>query len=120
MTKMENGLCGGGVELTDSGVTIHWYYPWGSKHIPYGAIKSFKVVEIGTLTGQWRLWGTSNHHHWANLDVRRPKKHRGIVLDIGAMVEPFITPDDADALAAELERRCGIDPDATHQKRPSI
>jgi hypothetical protein len=118
--KMENGRCGGGVEQTDSGLTIHWYYPWGSKHIPYATIKSFKVVEISALTGKWRLWGTTNPHYWANLDVRRPSKALGIILDTGARVDPFITPDDAEAFAAELKRRCGIDPDVTPQKRPLI
>jgi hypothetical protein len=87
-----------------------YYFPWGSKHIPYGSIRSLRRVGIGTLTGKGRIWGTANPHYWANLDPGRPGKDVGFILDLGGFVRPFITPDDPDAFEATVRARSTLAP----------
>lgn len=43
-----------------------------------------------------------------NFDWHRPKKHVGLVLDLGKPVEPVITPDDPQRVVAVL-REHGVD-----------
>ncbi|MDQ2726671.1 MAG: PH domain-containing protein [Actinomycetota bacterium] len=91
------------IECTGEGVTITGYYfPWGAKHVPYDRIRSVERVALGTFTGRARIWGTANPRYWANLDPRRPGKKIGLILDNGARVRPFITPDDPDAAEAVI------------------
>jgi hypothetical protein len=40
--------------------------------------------------------------HWFNLDWHRPKKHVGLVLDLGKRTKPVITPDDPQRVVAVL------------------
>ncbi|MGA2454993.1 MAG: hypothetical protein ABSG93_15885 [Solirubrobacteraceae bacterium] len=85
------------------GLRISGYYvPWGSKRIPYEAIRSIRRVNTGMLTGRARLWGTANPRYWANLDLQRPRKKVGFILDTGHRVRPFLTPDDPNAFEAAL------------------
>ncbi|MBF9067132.1 PH domain-containing protein [Streptacidiphilus fuscans] len=91
----------------DQGVTIRRYYPWGSKQIPYAAIKGVQTL---SLTGpnairRWRIWGSGDFIHWWNLDPRRPSKDTALVLDAGGRVRPTITPDDPAAVARILAER---------------
>jgi len=71
-----------------------YYFPWGTKRIPYGSIRSLRRVEIGAPRGRARIWGTSNPGYWASLDPHRRRKTVGLILDLGRRVRPFITPDD--------------------------
>ncbi len=91
------------IECTPEGVQIRGYYfPWGTKHIPYGSIRSMRRVELGTLRGRGRIWGTGNPRYWAGLDPQRPSKHAGLILNLGRFVAPFITPEDPDAVEAVI------------------
>ena len=83
-----------------------YYFPWGTKRIPYASIRSVKRVEIGAFSGKGRIWGTANPRYWASLDPARPKKSVGLILDLGRYVRPFITPDDPDAVEALLREYC--------------
>ena len=85
-----------------------YYFPWGTKHIAYKKIRSARRVEIGTLNGKARIWGTSNPRYWASLDPQRPRKSVALLLDVGRYVRPFITPDDPDAVAALISECAGI------------
>jgi hypothetical protein len=49
------------------------------------------------VRGNWRIWGSGDFKHWANLDPGRPKKSVGFFVDVGRRVIPFLTPDDPDA-----------------------
>jgi hypothetical protein len=86
----------GQIECSESGIVLRWYYPWGSKHIPYGSIRSFERFELTRLTGKLRIWGSGNFTVWANLDTNRPKKDVGFHLDLGRRVTALVTPDDPD------------------------
>jgi hypothetical protein len=97
----------GGICCDDLGLTIHRYYPWGAKQIPYTAIQG-----VGTLplTGAnsvrlWRIWGSGDFVHWWNLDPRRPGKDTALVIDVGRWIRPTITPDDPTAVTRILTER---------------
>jgi hypothetical protein len=79
-----------------------YYFPWGTKRIAYSAIRSLTRADIGLFTGRGRIWGTANPRYWASLDPGRPRKTVGFVLDVGAAVRPFLTPDDPAAFEGEL------------------
>jgi hypothetical protein len=99
------------IECTEDEVVIHWYYfPWGTKRVPYSAVKSFSEVPLSAFRGKGRIWGTGNFRYWASLDPRRPKKSAGLILDLGKSISPFITPDDADAVAEIISSRTGQPP----------
>jgi len=80
-----------------------YYFPIGSKSIPYHRIRGVREAEMGALTGQWRIWGTSNPRYWWHLDPHRPHKHKALFLDLGRAVQPAITPDDPDKVKAIID-----------------
>jgi len=85
-----------------------YYFPWGTKHVPYARIRDVRRVEMGTWTGKGRIWGTANPRYWAHLDPSRPRKQGALVLDVGGFVHPFVTPDDPDRVAEIVaEHRAG-------------
>jgi hypothetical protein len=91
------------IECTADAIHIRGYYfPWGTKRIPYGSIGSVRRVTTGTLTGRGRIWGTASPRYWASLDPRRPTKRTALVLSTGSWVRPFITPDDPDTVEAVI------------------
>lgn len=100
------------VRCVASGVCIRGYYfPWGTKRIAYSSIKGVRSVDIATLTGRARIWGTANPGYWANLDPQRPKKKVALILDLGKRVKPFITPDNPDVAEEVIRERCRLGPD---------
>ncbi len=99
------------VRCTAAGIEVRGYYfPWGTKHIPYAAVRSLVRVDLTAARGRARIWGTANPGYWANLDPGRPRKATGFVLDLGHRVKPFLTPDDPDAFEAAVRERAGLDP----------
>lgn len=89
----------GRIACDDNGITIRWYYLWGSKRIPYRAIRSAKTYTLTPMRGKRRLWGSADFKHWYNLDGSRPGKETGIELDLGGNFVPCITPDDVEAVS---------------------
>ena len=101
----------GSIECDSTSIRIRGYYfPWGAKVIPYSAVKGIQRVDLGTLRGKLRIWGTANMKYWANLDTKRPSKRVGLILDLGKAVKPFITPDDADAVETLVRERASLGP----------
>lgn len=93
----------GRITCDEDGVVIHWYYPWGSKRIPYRSIRANSIIDLAPVRGKWRLWGSGDLVHWYNLDGNRPKKASGIELDLGGRVRPCATLDDVEAVVAVLQ-----------------
>ena len=93
----------GRIACDGDGLTIRWYYPWGSRRIPFQSIKAFRAFPLKFATGRWRLWGSGDFTHWWNLDGKRPQKETGIELNTGGRVLACITPDDPDAVTHILE-----------------
>jgi len=89
---------------------IHsYYFPFGTKSVPYTQIQGLQRIAItGLLSGRWRIWGTGNPRYWANLDLKRPKKTIGFVIDVGGTVNPIVTPDVPDAFESVLRRRANL------------
>lgn len=109
------------IECTPRAVRIRGYYfPWGTKNIPYEAIRSVRRVEMGALTGRGRIWGTADPRYWASLDPGRPRKKAGLVLDVGGFVRPFLTPDDPDAVEAAIRRRANLLSDSGKEDRGPV
>jgi hypothetical protein len=101
----------GWIACTEKGLRIRGYYfPWGTKHVPYDRIRSVQRVAMSQFRGQWRLWGTANPRYWASLDVHRGSKNEALVLDVGRFVHPFITPDDLDAVEACIREHAQLGP----------
>ncbi len=106
------------IECSDDGIEIRGYYfPWGTKHIDYGSIRSLRRVELSALRGRARIWGSANPHYWASLDPQRPNKSVGLILDLGRHVRPFITPDDPDAVEALIREHSSLDTSAKDSGR---
>jgi hypothetical protein len=92
----------GKVICTDQELVIRdYYFPAGSKRLPYSAIREVRRIRL-SFFGQWRIYGSSDFIHWSNFDIRRPRKNSGLVIYASAQIRPLITPDDTDRVAAVL------------------
>ena len=98
------------ISCGDSGLTIRWYYPWGSKHISYSSIRSVERVATSAFAGRARIWGTVNPRYWASLDPKRPTKSSAMILDLGKSVRPYLTPDNPDAFEIAVRSRLQVPP----------
>lgn len=99
------------IECTPDEVRIRaYYFPWGTKRIPYDRLKGMRRVATSLARGQGRIWGTSNPKYWASLDPKRPTKNVAFVLDLGRMVHPFLTPDDPGAFDAVVRSHVDLPP----------
>ena len=106
------------IRCTSSGIEVRGYYvPWGTKRIPYDAVRGVERVAMSATRGRARVWGTANLGYWANLDPGRPRKTVALVLDLGGRVKPFLTPDDPDAFEAAVRERAGLGPAAADGAR---
>lgn len=97
------------IRCTPEGIEIRGYYfPWGTRHIAYGSIRSLRRVNLGTFRGSGRIWGTANPRYWASLDPQRPSKQVGLILDLGRFVAPYVTPEDPDAVETVIRRHSHV------------
>ena len=109
---MDNSYRDRWIECTPEDIRIRGYYfPWGTKRIPYGSIRSVRRVALSTFRGRLRIWGTADPRYWASLDPQRSKKSVGFIVDLGRHVRPLITPDDADAFEVVVRTLAGLGPD---------
>lgn len=109
------------IDCTDNELKIHGYYfPWGTKRIPYGKIRGVRRVQMTATRGKGRIWGTANPRYWASLDPKRASKDVALVLDLGRMVQPFITPDDPEAVEAAIRRHTSVPPSSTTSTGPVV
>ncbi len=95
----------GRIACDEYGITIRWYYLWGTKCIPYQSIRGVSRRPLTRVRGGLRLWGSGDFVHWYNLDATRPKKSVAIELDVGGRVRPTITPDDPDTVLQIITER---------------
>ena len=99
------------ISCTDTGVSVRaYYFPWGTKHIAYPSIRSVEEVALSAARGRVRIWGTANPGYWASLDPHRPRKTTALVLDVGARIKPFLTPDDPGTVEAIIRERSVLGP----------
>lgn len=89
----------------DDAITIHYYYfPLGSKRIPYQKIRHLETQKMDLLSGGGRIWG-GFINYWLNLDPKRPWKNKLIIIDEGEITKPVITPDDCDRVWQILQEK---------------
>lgn len=97
--------------LDGDGITIRsYYFPRGTKHVPYSQIKRYADRSMDKKTGQLRMWGSGDLHHWFYLDRSRRSKTQCIVLDLGQRTRPVLTPDRPDELVAVLQEQTKMSP----------
>lgn len=88
-----------------------YYFPYGTKHVPWSRVRGVaRFAMTGLWSGRWRIWGTGNPRYWANLDLRRPRKRVGFVIDVGRAVSPVVTPDDPDLFESVLRELAHLGP----------
>ncbi len=91
------------IHLDENELVIRaYYFPWGTKRIPYEKIRHVTRVSLGLINGRARIWGSANPGVWTSLDPRRPTKRSGFLIDYGRSITPLITPDDPEAAEAAL------------------
>jgi hypothetical protein len=101
----------GRIICDEEGITIRNYgFPVGTKRIPYASIKGVTRRPLSRME-RWRVWGSNDFRHWFNLDVSRPRKSTGFVLDTGKWTRAVITPDDVDAVGRVLDEHVGTGAD---------
>ena len=89
--------------------------PWVLRALGHQA-DSLRLDSLGASgrdrghAGRARIWGTANPRYWANLDPQRPTKKAGLILDLGRLVRPFITPDDPGDVEAIIRARAKLGP----------
>jgi hypothetical protein len=109
------------IRCTPEAIEVRGYYfPWGTKHIPYQSVRSIERVNLGALTGRARIWGTANPGRWASFDPRRATKRVGFDVELGGRVKPLITPDDPDAFEAAVREHADAGVFAAGGRRSSI
>jgi hypothetical protein len=116
---MTNAYDDGTIVCGPDELEIHsYYFPFGTKRVPYTSIRGVQRIQIeGPMSGKWRIWGTGNPRYWANLDIRRPKKKAGFVVDLGRKVSPIVTPDDPDDFESVLRGRANLESDDAGQRK---
>jgi hypothetical protein len=84
-------------------VIRHYYFPVGSKRIPYSKIQQVRRVPLKSMGPQVKIHGSADLSHWFNFDPHRSCKDVALIIALsGSRIRPVITPDDADSVAAEL------------------
>ncbi|MFN8671638.1 MAG: hypothetical protein U0457_06075 [Candidatus Sericytochromatia bacterium] len=72
-----------------------YYFPIGtSKIIPYNDIKGYEEIKMNFFNGGGRVWGMNTSPYWFNCDGNRFYKNKRINIDLGAKINPTITPDN--------------------------
>ena len=93
------------ITCDEQGLTIRWYYfPLGDKFVSYDSIQHFETVELG-FEGKWRIWGMGLAPYWFHLDLGRPQKNTGIMIDDGHPIKFIITPDQPQAVLEILQAK---------------
>ena len=88
----------------DNAITIHWYYfPIGSKRIPYNTIRSIQEESMEFWTGGGRIWGMGLSPYWFHLDWKCPLKTKCIIIDDGNWIKSIITPNEHNTVMRILQ-----------------
>jgi hypothetical protein len=96
-----------GLRLDEDGITIRrYYFPWaGPKRIAYTKIQGVKARPMSWASGKGRIWGASDPRYWFPLDRRRGRKRTLLILHLGRLVRPCITPEIPERVIEVLRDR---------------
>jgi len=82
----------------------NYYFPTAeSKIIDFSEIKNINQIALNFLNGRGRLWGMSLAPYWYNWDLRRFGSKKAIVIDLGKLVNPAITPENHEKVLKILQ-----------------
>ena len=97
------------VKLDEHAITIRAYYwPFGSKRIPYEEIQRFERRPLKSGHGQFRVQGIDLRRRWYSRDRKRGEKELAIDLDVGKPIRPVLTPDDPIEVLAILQNHVSL------------
>lgn len=101
--------------LDDEGITITSYlWPRHRRRIPFAAIDRYQLIELGPLSGRYRLVGLGfrRPRHFFHWDRQRSSTTTAIVLDTGRFIRPVITPQRPEQVIRVLDEHS-----VTHDER---
>ena len=83
---------GSGVSYSDALVDINeqsirlknYYFPFGSRRVPFSEIIAVVVKEPTLLNGKWRRWGSGNLCTWFPPDLRRPWRDSIFIIQLAS------------------------------------
>lgn len=93
------------VLIDDDGVLIkHYWWRGRARHVEHQSIRRVDAVELGPLTGRYQLVGIplARPRSWFAWERGRRHKRQALVVDLGRILRPALTPDDVDAALAAL------------------
>ena len=94
------------VKLNDSQVVIrHYYWPFGSKRVPYTSIAGYHRRPLKAWHGQFRVHGIDQKGRWYSRDRHRGEKETAIDLSIGRRIRPVLTPHDVEKVTEILDNQ---------------
>ena len=90
--------------LTDSQLTLpRYYFPIGAKKvIPLAEVVDVTEFDMTLLRGKLRIWGTTSPKYWMPLDLSRPKKSVGFIVNLGGHISPAFSPDRPEDFRSSL------------------
>ena len=93
------------VRLDAHGIRLaRYYFPLGGeRRIAWTDLRGYEIRPMTRWTGRYRAWGSHRLDWWFQLDFRRRRKRRMIVLEVQG-TKPVITPDEVDAVRAILDQ----------------
>jgi len=63
------------IEVSESGIRFrNYYFPIGSKSVPFTDMIRIENKPTTLLNGKWRLWGTGDFMTWFPKDWKRPQR----------------------------------------------
>lgn len=96
------------ISVDDEGITIfNYYFPLGQpKRILWNQVRSVQEKPLTALNGRLRMWGMGFRLYWLNNDFRI-NKDRMLVIDVGRIIKPAITPDNFELTKFAIEKKLG-------------
>ena len=85
----------------------HYYWPLGSKRVPYTSIAGFDRRPLKAWQGQFRVHGIDQRGRWYSRDRHRGEKDSAIDLDVGKRIRPVLTPRDVEKVIEILQQHSG-------------
>jgi hypothetical protein len=93
--------------VSESGIQFrHYYFPIGSKSVPFADIMSIESKPNTLLNGKWRLWGTGDFMTWFPRDWKRPQRSSIFFLRLaGQKIRIGFTVENAEQFIRVIESK---------------
>jgi len=90
--------------LTDTELVLpRYYFPLGTKKVvDLSLVQHVTEFDMTWVWGKLRIWGTTNPKYWMPLDLGRPKKSVGFIVNLGGHISPAFSPDRPEEFRSNL------------------